>query len=496
MSTPHLSQVITRAVNKVLRPLTPSTPTIKPTTPTEVRHHIHSLKPRTAPGNDGISPEMLRHLPTRAIQHLTLLLNSIIKLGYFPTIWKAVKVIPTHQPNKPPKDANSYRPISLFSSISKILERIIASRLTTFVNQNHLIPDTQFGFRKKHSTVPQLARIVDYISHGYNHRKHTGMALLDLEKAYDTVWITGLLYKLIVLKVPEYLLFNLRSYLEECTYTVHINDVRSTPIRPPAGLPQGAVLSTTLFSLYIADIPHPPDTQLALYADDIAIFSQSWRSETITRRLNSTISQLLRYFNKWKLRVNVSKTELILFTKRRPLNPQPLQLQNVTIPWSNTVKYLGILLDSKLLFTKHLQTVRHKATGTFLKIVPLLSRDSPLTIPNKIILYKLLLRSMITYVAPVWSSTSLTNYRHLQIYLSKCLCVIGNFPRRTPISNLHVHLRIISIRQFAYHLTDKFFMGRPVHPNPRILNIGNYTLQDLRRQYTKYTHKRTKHKSL
>ena len=89
---------------------------------------------------------MFRHLPTRAIQHLTLLFNSILKFGYFATIWKAAKVIPIHKQNKPPTDANSYRPISLLSSISKLLESIIASRLTTFVNQNHLIPDTQFGF--------------------------------------------------------------------------------------------------------------------------------------------------------------------------------------------------------------------------------------------------------------------------------------------------------------------------------------------------------------
>ena len=138
--------------------------------------------------------------------------------------------------------------------------------------------------------------------------KHTRMALLDLEKAYDTVWITGLLYKFTVLKVPEYLLFVLRSYLEGRTHTVHINDARSTPIRPPTRITQGAVLSTTLFTLYIADIPHPPDTQLAFYADDIAILSQSWRPETITRRLNSNLPQLFRYFNKWKLQVNVSKT--------------------------------------------------------------------------------------------------------------------------------------------------------------------------------------------
>ena len=197
---------------------------------------------------------MLRHLSKHALQHLTLLFNSILQLGYFPTIWKSAKVIPVHKPNKPPEDANSYRPISLLSSISKLLECIIASRLTTFINQNHLIPDTQFGFRKQHSTISQLARIVDHISHGYNLRKHTGMALLDLEKAYDTVWITGFLYKLIVLKIPKYLLCILRSHLEGCTYTVHINDVCSTPISPQAGLPHGAVLSTTLFILYIAGL--------------------------------------------------------------------------------------------------------------------------------------------------------------------------------------------------------------------------------------------------
>ena len=110
------------------------------------------------------------------------------------------------------------------------------------------------------------------------------MVCLILVKA--GVCITGLLYKLIDLKVPKYLLFVLRSYLEGRTYTVHINDARSKLISPPAGLLQGAVLSITLFTLYFADIPHPPDTHLALYADDIAILSQSWRPETITCTLN------------------------------------------------------------------------------------------------------------------------------------------------------------------------------------------------------------------
>jgi len=107
-------------------------------------------------------------------------------------------VLPIPKPNKSGTDPNSYRPISLLSTLGKLFERIIAVQLTSFFNRQHLLPQEQFAFRKKHSTFSQLARITDYISNGFNLHKHSGMELLDLEKAYDTVWIHGLLYKLIV----------------------------------------------------------------------------------------------------------------------------------------------------------------------------------------------------------------------------------------------------------------------------------------------------------
>ena len=138
---------------------------------------------------------------------------------------------------------------SLLSTLGKLFERIIAVRLTSFVSQHHLLPHAQFGFRKKHSTVAQLTRITDYVTNGFNLHKHSGMILLDIEKAYDTVWIHGLLYKLIIFKLPTYLLFILKAFLEGRTYTFHLNEAFSYAKATPAGLPQGAVLSTTLFTL-------------------------------------------------------------------------------------------------------------------------------------------------------------------------------------------------------------------------------------------------------
>ena len=319
------------------------------------------------------------------------------------------------------------------------------------------------------------------------------MILLDTEKAYDTIWIYGLLYKLIIFKLPTYLLFTLKAFLEGRTFTVHLDEASSSPKATPVGLPQGAVLSSTLFALYISDIPHLPNTQLSLYADDTAILAQSWRRDTIVNRLTHATSVLLRYFTKWKLYVNMHKTEAIIFTRRRPVIAAPFRFQHTFIPWNTHVRYLGIILDSKLLFKRHINSVTHKASGTLLRLFPLLARDSTLTLTNKLTLYKLIIRSIFSYAAPVWSNTSFYNYRRLKVWQSKCLRVIGNYPRRTPIPFLHATLNIPPIREFIYSLTDKFFNRRPTHPNPLISSIGNYPLADLHCQYKKYLHKRPKH---
>jgi hypothetical protein len=151
------------------------------------------------------------------------------------------------------------------------------------------------------------------------------------------------------------------------------------------------------------------------------------------------------------------------------------------------------MLDSKLLFTQHLHTLANKATGVFCNIFPLLARDSAFTQSNKVTIYKLLIRSILTYAAPFWSSTCYSNYLRLQVIQSKCLLVIGNHPRPTTNSHLHNTLNIEPIRDFIHRLTAKFFAHWPSHPNPLVLQIGNYTLANLTNLYKKYKNKRTKH---
>jgi predicted metal-binding protein len=199
---------------------------------------------------------------------------------------------------------------------------------------------------------------------------------------------------------------------------------------------------------------------------------------------------LHRYFSKWKLRVNINKTVAILFTKRRPSTPPTLQFQHKVFPWSPHIRHLGLELDPKPLFTKHLLSAKHKAIGLFLKLFALLARDSTLSHHNKLTVYKLMIRTVLTYAAHVWSNSSSSDYRHLQRLQSKCLRGIGNYPRRTPIPHLHSALNIEPIQKFIYRYTEKFFHKNSTHPNHLVLQIGNYTLPDLHKQYQyrKYIH--------
>jgi len=153
MGTPHHSITITRSVDRFFRNTIPNNSPLHLTNIYEVKRKILSLKLRSTPGNDGITPLILRHLSRKTLAHLTYLFNHLLRLGHFPTCWKRAKVVPIPKPNKPGNDPNSYRPISLLSTLGKLFESIVAARLTSFVNRHHLLPHTQFGFRKKHSTV-------------------------------------------------------------------------------------------------------------------------------------------------------------------------------------------------------------------------------------------------------------------------------------------------------------------------------------------------------
>ena len=163
------------------------------------------------------------------------------------------------------------------------------------------------------------------------------------------------------------------------------------------------------------------------------------------------INELSKYFKKWKINLNSTKTENILFTRKTTNNKvfSPLKIDNQKINIKNEVKYLGIKLDKRLTFKPHIKNTLQKVYGAMRNLFPVLSRDSFLTLKNKKLLYTTVIRPTLTYSAPAWCHVSKITLKPIQIYQNKCLRIITNRNRHTKIDKLH---EITQIEKITDHI--------------------------------------------
>lgn len=187
------------------------------------------MKSFKAPGLDKIQNILLKKLPHKAIVQITKILNGCIKISYFPSTFKIAKVVPIPKRGKDLKLPSSYRPISLLSCLGKLLEKVIHIRLNKFAITNDIIAKEQFGFRPQHSTTHQIKRVINHVQSNKIKRKSTGLILLDIEKAFDSVWHNGLIYKLHLYGVPTHLLKLIKSFVTDRLFLVQ--SMALTPVQ-------------------------------------------------------------------------------------------------------------------------------------------------------------------------------------------------------------------------------------------------------------------------
>ncbi|KAL1117261.1 hypothetical protein AAG570_004587 [Ranatra chinensis] len=233
---------------------TPTAKLYKHTTPVEIREVLTKLKTNKAPGSDGITNKVAKNISRKALTKLTNIINAILRTCHYPRQWKTATVVALPKPGKLPSLPSSYRPISLLSVLAKITDKIILSRLLRVTEALDIIPDSQFGFRRKHATTHQLSRVVSHVSEHMKSGRSTAMVSLDCEKAYDTVWTNGLLFRLTEYKFPLPLIKIMQSYLSDRNIRVRIGESLSEEVSLHASLPQGSVLSPWLFNIYTAHV--------------------------------------------------------------------------------------------------------------------------------------------------------------------------------------------------------------------------------------------------
>ena len=413
-------------------------------------------------------------LPKKGVAHIVAIANAALRLRHFPHQWKKADVVKIPKPGKNPTFPQNYRPISLLPTLGKLFERIVHARLQEEVDELGVVPETQFGFRPRHSTTHQALRVVEHVTERFNHKEATGAVFLDISKAFDSVWHRGLLHKMLEAGISLSMVQLIRSFLIGRSFRVKLRSCRSTGRRIEAGVPQGSVLSPLLWNIFVSDLPTSPRTELALYADDTAILASSRNAGIISNRLQTAADSLEDWYTDWRISVNPEKSAAVLFQKRR-LQPGPnITMFGRPIPWTNQVSYLGLLLDSKLTWRQHISSVVGKTSGAITALYPMLCRNSKLSLDNKLLLYKTVIRPVFTYASQVWAYAAKTHIHRLQVLQNKTLRMICDAPWFVTNQRIREDLQMPTLQEFFTKSAASLEAAIADHPNQQIQHLWSY----------------------
>ena len=362
------------------------------TTEAEVRAALTELEEAKAVGPDGISPRVLRRCAEVLAPPLALIFRAILHDSKWPRAWKVSHVVPVHKKGSRSVTDN-YRPVSLLSVVSKVLEGIIAARLTAHLESQHLLSTRQFGFRKGRSAADLNLLLVSEWSDALDQGRPTAVLALDIAGAFDKVWHVGLVERLRAVGLRGSTLELLENYLQGRHLRVVHNGQQSSPHDIRAGVPQGSVLGPLLWNLYINDLLHLIPSARA-YADDVTVsvsYHPGEEASTVTR-LNASLRLLERWGHSWQVTFAPHKTQLLVVSRTR----QDIQLRfnGAALLPQEEVSILGVTYDSKLTFKSHISQLARTAAG---KLTSLRRISWLLDCRGRELLYKAQVRSSLEY---------------------------------------------------------------------------------------------------
>ena len=422
---------------------------IDPITPHDILSASNQLKPKLTQGFDNISTKLTKQTINEIKYPLTHIFNLSFSLGRVPKNLKLAKVIPVFKKGDAQLFTN-YRPISILPAFSKLMEKIMYSKLLKFLNNKNLLNKHQYGFRPKHSTIHPVLQFLKSIteSNDKSTKDFTLAIFLDLSKAFDTISHNILLKKMEKYGIRGICNQWFSSYLQNRSQFVEYNHIKSNVMHISYGVPQGSILGPLLFLIYINDLPQSSVLNILSFADDTTVYTSGSNLNQVFHAVNNDIMHIQQWLVSNKLYLNVDKTKYMLFSPNHKLtkpNNLNITINNSPITYVSSkdknvpeyIQFLGITLDDKLSWNKHISMLCSKLSKslyTLNKVKNILPKTSLRT------LYFTLIHSQINYGILAW----------------------GNSPSITRISKLQKRaLRIISRANFRSH-TDPLFISNNI----------------------------------
>ena len=395
-----------------------------PTTTDEIITIAQSFASGKAAGYDSIPMSIIKESIQIISEPLAHIMNLSIAYGIVPDQMKIARVIPLFKADDPSLFTN-YRPISILTSFSKFLERIIYNRILDYLTNLHILCDNQFGFRKNHSTMLALIDLHDKISSALDNGELAVGVFLDLSKAFDTVDHSILFDKLEHYGIRGLALKLIKSYFSNRLQFVEYNGHVSSRTNISCGVPQGSILGPLFFLLYINDINNASKIlQLILFADDTNVFLSHKDAYCLANILNTELYKLSNWFRVNKLSLNLKKTKFMVFkpSQKRVSYDIQLLINDYKLDQVKETVFLGVILDENLNWKSEISHVANKVSksiGIIRKSNFYLSTKSLRT------LYFSLVYPYFFYCNLVWASTYKSNLVRLEILQKRVVRTIA-----------------------------------------------------------------------
>lgn len=391
--------------------------------PAGVATIIRNLANWKSCGSDGITNMLLKMSVDEVCSPLSALFNRSLGVGIFPDNWKEGIVSPVYKEGKDPSLPGSYRPITLLSCPSKVLEHCVRDQLTAFCLHNDVLPDEQFGFLKGRSSEWQLLSVLEDWHTALDRHCCVHAAFIDAAKAFDRVDHSILLKRLAEIGVRGSALRWFHSYLSGRRIATKVQGAVSASLGVTSGVPQGSGLGPLLFLIYFRDIPSVVSAATALFADDTLIYRCDCEGRRRTPCCN--LGQDLRDLTMWadcsSVEFNCTKSAELCLGAAPPV--LSVQLTGSPLPRVDSIIHLGVLLERNLRWSAHIERLLRALAGpvALCKRLAFTHHLPPVVLRRFYLAY---IRPRMEYCSAVWGGAShalLFKLEHVQLKMARLL---------------------------------------------------------------------------